>query len=154
MYEKGDLIHPAAFRQYQVKTPIMDAIVKQKTRFLAETELAQFEYHAKLLADSLNGGNAKQEDLASGGLEYVDDILNVEKYMPSLEGVATSDIDSDEADFLTRKRNFEELRRRMEENRSESELMQFKDYKYNMYARKMKKLVQIGKGFANHRERN
>lgn len=105
------------------------------------TELAQLSYHAKLNAEALASGPIKEEDLASGGLEYVDDILNVEKYMPSLEGVHTSDIDSDEPDFLTRKRNFEELRRRMEENRSESELMNFKDYKYNMYARKMKKLV-------------
>ena len=34
----------------------------------------------------------------------------------------------------------------MEERRSESELMNFKDYRYNMYARKMKKIVQLGSG--------
>ena len=60
----------------------------------------------------------------------------------SINDINTSDIDSEEADIFERKRNFDEVKRRLEEHTEASwRDSKHNDLRYNVYLRKMRKLA-------------
>jgi hypothetical protein len=63
-----------------------------------------------------------------------------------LSELQTSEIESEEANVLERKKNFDELVKRFEKNRKENRLLSGNDYKYNLYLKKMTKLTRLDLG--------
>jgi hypothetical protein len=58
----------------------------------------------------------------------------------------TSDIESEEVDIFKRKAKFEEISNRFNQHKQESlENLKGNDWKYNVYLKKLQKLVKYGK---------
>lgn len=66
--------------------------------------------------------------------------------IPRLEEIKTTDIESEEADIFTRKKNFEELVSRFEKHRAKTAHLHGNDLRYNIYMRKMNKLTRMDLG--------
>lgn len=66
-------------------------------------------------------------------------------YVP-LDGLRTTDIETDEPDVFERKRKFEELVKRMEDHRKEHMRLRGNDLRFNIYLRKMNKLARTDLG--------
>ena len=58
----------------------------------------------------------------------------------------TDDIQSDEADIFERVKNFEELQKRFQRHREEQRRLKGNDLRYNLYMKKMQKLVRMDIG--------
>ena len=69
-------------------------------------------------------------------------LANLGQEQPSLDGLRTTDIESDEPDIFERKRKFEELVKRMEDHRKEHMRLRGNDLRFNIYLRKMNKLAR------------
>ena len=63
-----------------------------------------------------------------------------------IELIKTDDIESEEADIFKRVDKFEELTKRLDKHRQENLKLRGNDLRYNVYMRKMQKLVRMDLG--------
>ena len=68
------------------------------------------------------------------------------KYQQDLEVIKTDDIESEEADIFERVKKFEELNKRFEKHRKEQWALRGNDLRYNIYLKKMQKLMRMDMG--------
>jgi hypothetical protein len=63
-----------------------------------------------------------------------------------LDEIKTDDIESEEADIFDRVKKFDELNKRFENHRKENGKLKGNDLRYNIYLKKMQKLVRMDLG--------
>lgn len=63
-----------------------------------------------------------------------------------LNMIKTDDLESEEADIFKRVDKFAELKKRFEKHRAENEFLRGNDLRYNVYLKKMQKLVKMDLG--------
>jgi hypothetical protein len=68
------------------------------------------------------------------------------KYQDDLEVIKTDDIASEEVDIFERVKKFEELQKRFDKHRDETRSLRGNDLRYNIYIKKMQKLIRMDIG--------
>ena len=68
------------------------------------------------------------------------------KYQEDLEVIKTDDIASEEVDIFERVKKFEELQKRFDKHRDETRNLRGNDLRYNIYIKKMQKLIRMDIG--------
>jgi hypothetical protein len=62
-----------------------------------------------------------------------------------LENAKTTDIDSEELNIFERKKNFDEISKRLEKEKELLHISKGNTYKFNMYIKKLEKMAKNGK---------